>query len=1329
MKTGQQKSRGFFIYLGFIFCFILSNFAFSQATLPVSRTSWGTAPTGWTESMGAYYSTSFACSGSNGGKFDASAQYSTVNFNASPNQLSFVVKSNSATTSSLLVEESANGSTWSTIINLSGSTDLPTTCTTKGTYSLSSTSRYVRWTFTKGSSNLTIDDISITAAAASSPTISTTGTLSSLSTTYGTASSTSNFTISGTLLTNDVLITPPAGFEVSKTAGGASGFASTQTLTQVSGTVASTTIYIRLAAATTVGTYSGNVVLTSSGATTVNVATASSTVTTKSLTITGLSGSNKTYDGTTSVTMSGTAAYSGLMNSESFTVSDVVTWAFPNVNVGTNKTLTRSGSFTVPSSNYSITQPTLTASITAVALTVSSPSANNKTYDGTTSAVITGTLNGIISPDVVTLTGTGTFSTANVGTGISVTSTSTLGGANTGNYTLTQPTGITANITQASQTITFGALASKTTSDAAFTLTGSASSGLTITYSSSNSLVATVSGNTVTIVGAGSTVITASQSGNSNYSAATNVTQTLTVTQGSAPTDYYRSLNTTGNWNTASAWQSSVDNSSWITATLVPTSSANLITIQTGHTITINADATASTLLINGTLSFDGNSSRSFDVSGDISISSTGTFNAPNSSGYAYLTTTGNIVNNNVLDFYTNGSCDVTFNKNGNQTISGTGGTTKFNVMTVNMGTSSSNILEIMPTNFFTNTEFLHYSANTANELINGTIKFSGTYTYSNQIFYTGKSHEILPTCGFWLNNPNVTITASGDSWDVSGFLRITQGTMNIGNSTGNSLRTKGSAAIIIVEGGNLNVAGRISPTTAGSNTYSYTQSGGSVVLNIYGSASGSLAAFDMSSNSSIFNMSGGTIIIRNKTSNSKDYYNISGSYNVTGGTIQFGDASTSNSQVFTISSSADMPNVIISNATSQSTKPTVKLASNINIIGSLTIMSGTTLDASYNSGTTSYDLTIKGNWSNSGTFTNRSKTVTFSGSTSQDISGSTETNFYNMTVNNPSGVTITQGPLISNLLTFTSGNIIASSISEPIIIETSGSVTGQADTKCVVGYCKKNTNSTSKFTFPVGTTTKYRPAAVTPSSSNATSWNVKYFNSSYSDLTLLDITSVSNVEYWTIDRSGASPSNSTVELSWDASSNITSLTNLVVAHYNGADWESAGNSSSSGTTSAGFVSSTSAWSAYSPFTLSVNSSIALPIELISFNAKKHEDNVQIYWETATEINNDYFIVERSFDGVHFSPISRINGAGNSTHIINYSIEDQDYVNGINYYRLTQVDFNGDETISKIVAVDMTKRNGTVIKVINTLGQEVNENYSGIVFDVYSDGTSVRRIQ
>lgn len=164
-------------------------------------------------------------------------------------------------------------------------------------------------------------------------------------------------------------------------------------------------------------------------------------------------------------------------------------------------------------------------------LTVSNAVAQDKTYDGNTTAVINGaTLVGIVGMDVVTVSGGGTFATADAGTGIAVTANLSLGGADAAKYTLAQPSGLSADINQASQTITFNALPNKSTADAPFNLTATASSGLTVTYNSSNTSVATISGNTVTIVGAGTTTITASQAGNGNYLAATNVDQSQVVT-------------------------------------------------------------------------------------------------------------------------------------------------------------------------------------------------------------------------------------------------------------------------------------------------------------------------------------------------------------------------------------------------------------------------------------------------------------------------------------------------------------------------------------------------------------------------------------------------------------------------------------------------------------------------------------------------------------------------------------------------------------------------------------------------------------------------------
>lgn len=389
---------------------------------------------------------------------------------------------------------------------------------------------------------------------------------------------------------------------------------------------------------------------------------------------------------------------------------------------------------------------------------------------------------------------------------------------------------------------------------------------------------------------------------------------------------------------------------------------------------------------------------------------------------------------------------------------------------------------------------------------------------------------------------------------------------------------------------------------------------------------------------------------------------------------------------------------------------------------GNVTIGSGTT----YLGGATT--ATIAGNWTNNGTFTKETSTFNFDGSAMQYIEGTSATTFNNMTVSNSSGVTITQGPTVAGILTFSSGNIYAATSTEPITIETTGSCTGQADTKCVVGYCAKNTNSTSKFTFPVGSSLYYRSIAVTPSGTGATNWLAKYFLSSYSDLSVLDITSVTEQEYWTLDRSGASPVNASIELSWAPISAITDISNILVAHYNGSDWHTAGVNNITGNTSNGTVTSDANWSSYSPFTLGF-SGIPLPTELVFFNAVSKNSTIELNWETASEFNMDYYEVEASFDGIHFHPVGVADAIGNSTTLSRYEIADDNYVNGINYYRLKQYDMSGNFHYSPIVSVDMTKNQSQFVKTINTMGQEVDKNFIGVVFDVYADGTMIKKMQ
>jgi hypothetical protein len=177
-------------------------------------------------------------------------------------------------------------------------------------------------------------------------------------------------------------------------------------------------------------------------------------ITTAILTITGVTANNKTYDGLTTATLAGTPAYAGLENGETFSVTGIPTASFASATVGTGKTVTVTG-YTAPSSNYTLTQPSLTGNITAAPLTIIGVTADNKIYDGNTVATLSGTpaYVGLQNGESFSVTGTpsASFATAAVGSGKAVT---VIGyTAPSANYTVSQPTGLTANITALALTV------------------------------------------------------------------------------------------------------------------------------------------------------------------------------------------------------------------------------------------------------------------------------------------------------------------------------------------------------------------------------------------------------------------------------------------------------------------------------------------------------------------------------------------------------------------------------------------------------------------------------------------------------------------------------------------------------------------------------------------------------------------------------------------------------------------------------------------------------------------------------------------------------------
>ncbi len=95
-----------------------------------------------------------------------------------------------------------------------------------------------------------------------------------------------------------------------------------------------------------------------------------------------------------------------------------------------------------------------------------------------------------------------------------------------------------------------------------------------------------------------------------------------------------------------------------------------------------------------------------------------------------------------------------------------------------------------------------------------------------------------------------------------------------------------------------------------------------------------------------------------------------------------------------------------------------------------------------------------------------------------------------------------------------------------------------------------------------------------------------------------------------------------------------------------------------------------------------------LPIKLLCFDAYPNENIVDIKWTTASESNNDYFVVQHSTDGSIFTDVIQVTGAGNSTTMTNYAAIDCEPYSGISYYRLKQVDYNCNFSYSSTVTVN-----------------------------------------
>ncbi|MBI2271089.1 MAG: hypothetical protein HYU69_12155 [Bacteroidetes bacterium] len=833
---------------------------------------------------------------------------------------------------------------------------------------------------------------------------------------------------------------------------------------------------------------------------------------------------------------------------------------------------------------------------------------------------------------------------------------------------------------------------------------------------------------------------------------------------------YYSRKN--GNWNDAT-----VGNGTWSytsggagpSCDCVPVSTGNAV-ISVGQTVSVNVVSTIDFVDISNTATLDGTAN--FTVNKDLATAGSGKFTPTagnwtitrnlttvgtgssslsgastvtgilnigtgtilTMSGGVGLTVTGNLVVDGTLAL---GTSTMILNGISGTTISGSAGAASITGAGATVSVTTANKTISTGTNLTIAPVFAITGAITVTN--NGTVTLTGDMTGSvagstwtnaaSSTLNMGGTTSALLTTGT-LNasaSPN-TVNYSGSGAQTIKTPASSYYNLTASNSGTKSLLSPGPSIVTVtnlvtiqdaaildeaVNGNNLTGAGGLTMTgtselivrhDAGATfpmlTGAYTLSAGTVTVN-YGTA--------------------GTATIRGVT-----YYNLS----LIGSRNHNCSAVTTITNNLTVSGTADISLngiLTVGNAINySSTDADGWILTNNVTTGSLTMSTGfTAISAS------TYNITINGSdWTNSSTdaigFDAGTGTVLFTGTAAQTISGATSTTFNNLTINNTSatGVTLSQPISAAGILTLTDGYLYTDA-TNLITMNAGSSVSGVSNSSFVYGPMAKV--GSTDFTFPIGKDVQYRSISISSLSGSET-FTATYFHSD-PNLVPYDVTSkdaslnhIGRCEYWTLTEAGTQ--DAWVTLSWDSySCGVDDMAAISVGRWDGSVWKDHGTGTTTGAVSpaTGTVRSstiiTSTFSAPGAFTLgSNNTNNPLPIELLSFEAVlNNAGKVNTAWVTATETNNDYFTVEKSTDGIHFEFVGKVNGAGNSTTIRNYSLTDDDPYTGVSYYRLKQIDYDGKYSFSNLVAVENAKSINSVIIFPNPSNGVINVIINGVI--------------
>lgn len=514
---------------------------------------------------------------------------------------------------------------------------------------------------------------------------------------------------------------------------------------------------------------------------------------------------------------------------------------------------------------------------------------------------------------------------------------------------------------------------------------------------------------------------------------------------------------------------------------------------------------------------------------------------------------------------------------------------------------------------------------------------------------WSGASSTSWTSTGNW---SGAVVPVAGDIVLIPGNLSnypVISTSVTISTITINS--TNANATLTIISGGSLSVTSTL--TIMG--TATLIQTGGTITArDLRLMASNSAYTQNENTGTSILNIT-------------RDYYNNGGNFTSTAGTINWTGTFTKSAPRF-------------NSGTNQFYHVTINGSNNVGFAQSATGL-----------------IRVAGNWTNNNSATNLTSvatTVTFNGTVEQTIGGSQTTNFYNLTINKSSNtVTLSKSASVSNTLTMTSG-VVNTTATNVLNLTSTATTTGSSATSYINGPFKK-TNLTSAFVFPVGTNDKLRSVTISGATVSTDAFTVEYTYGMPNDTSAkpTGVNTISSREYWTITRTGTG--NATVAITWNDSSRVTTPANLRMVRWNGTSWVNL-SGTASGTASSGTLTVTGV-SSFNNFTFGSTTSInPLPVKLISFIAKVSDNATQLNWATATELNNDHFEIERSIDGISFNKIGEVTGNGTTKNLSKYNYSDNQIAEVAAttvYYRLKQIDFNGNFEYSNIITVSIASEN------------------------------------